>query len=96
MKLAMLSPEITPFAKTGGLADVVGTLSIALEQHGHEVSLIMPAYRPVLQGPFALEETGMQLTIPLGTRTEKASVLRTRSGQNVIRLFRPCRPLLRP
>ncbi|MET0502301.1 MAG: glycogen synthase GlgA [Candidatus Binatia bacterium] len=83
MKLAMLSPEITPFAKTGGLADVVGTLSIALEQHGHELSLIMPAYRPVLQGPFAVEETGMQLAVPLGTRTVKASVLRTRSGQNV-------------
>jgi len=87
MKLAMLSPEITPFAKTGGLADVVGTLSIALAQRGHEVLLIMPAYRSVLNGPFALDESGMQLAIPLGTRTEKASVIRTRAGQNVVVYF---------
>lgn len=83
MKLAMLSSEITPFAKTGGLADVVGTLSIALEERGHEVSLIMPGYRSVLSGSFSLEETDIQLAIPLGTRIEKASVFRTRTEQNV-------------
>jgi starch synthase len=83
MKLAMLSSEITPFAKTGGLADVVGTLSIALAERGHEVSLIMPAYRSVLTGPFAFEETDMQLAPPLGTRIEKASVLRTQAEPSV-------------
>ena len=62
MKIAMLSSEIAPFAKTGGLADVLGTLSTALEKRGHEISLIMPAYRSVLNGPFALDETGMRLT----------------------------------
>ncbi len=44
MKIAMISSEIVPFAKTGGLADVVGTLSVALERRGHDISLIMPAY----------------------------------------------------
>ena len=37
MKIAMLSSEIAPFAKTGGLADVLGTLSPALEKRGHEI-----------------------------------------------------------
>ncbi len=83
MKIAMLSSEIAPFAKTGGLADVVGTLSLALERRGHDVSLIMPAYRSTRNGPFAPEETGMQLTVPIDARTEGASVLKTRSGQNV-------------
>ena len=83
MKIAMISSEIAPFAKTGGLADVVGTLSVALERRGHDISLIMPAYRSTLNGPFALEETGMQLTVPIGTRTEGASVLKTRLGRNV-------------
>ena len=72
MKIAMISSEIVPFAKTGGLADVVGTLSVALERRGHDISLIMPAYRSTLNGPFALEETGMQLTVPIGARTEGA------------------------
>ncbi len=55
----MISPEITPFAKTGGLADVAGTLSLALERRGHELCLIMPAYLCVLQGGFKLEETAI-------------------------------------
>ena len=83
MKLAMLSSEITPFAKTGGLADVVGTLSVALEKRGHEVSLIMPAYRCVLNGPFALEETGVRLAVPLGAQTVEFSVLKAELGENV-------------
>jgi starch synthase len=83
MKIAMLSSEIAPFAKTGGLADVLGTLSTALEKRGHEISLIMPAYRSVLNGPFALDETGMRLNASLGTLTAEASVLETRLGQNI-------------
>ena len=79
----MLSSEIAPFAKTGGLADVVGTLSIALEKCGHEVSLIMPAYRCVLKGPFTLEETGMQFAVPIGKQTPGASILKTRLGRNI-------------
>src|SRR4030095_13219600 len=71
MKIAMLSSEIAPFAKTGGLADVLGTLSVALEKRGHEICAIMPAYRCVLNGPFALDETGMQLAVPLGAAVEE-------------------------
>ena len=83
MKIAMLSSEIAPFAKTGGLADVLGTLSVALEKRGNDITLIMPAYRCVLNGPFALDETGMQLTVPLGGSVQAASVFEARLGQNV-------------
>src|SRR5262247_4093881 len=83
MKIAMLSSEIAPFAKTGGLADVLGTLSVALEKRGYELSLIMPAYRCVLNGPFALDETGMQLAAPLGASVEEATGLEARLGQNI-------------
>ena len=47
--VAMLSSEITPFAKTGGLGDVLGSLPIALEKLGVGVKLITPAYRSVLK-----------------------------------------------
>ena len=83
MKIAMLSSEIAPFAKTGGLGDVLGTLSTALEKRGHEISLIMPAYRSVLNGPFALDETAIRLTVSLGTSTAEGTVLEARLGQNV-------------
>ena len=43
----MIASEATPFAKTGGLADVVGALPIALERLGHEVCVILPKYKGI-------------------------------------------------
>ena len=43
-KILMVTPEATPFAKTGGLADVAGGLPIALKKHGADVRVIMPKY----------------------------------------------------
>ena len=40
-----VASEAVPFAKTGGLADVVGALPIALTRLGHEVTLVLPCYR---------------------------------------------------
>lgn len=47
MKIAFCSTEVVPFAKTGGMADVCGTLPLALEKIGEEVIIIMPRYKGV-------------------------------------------------
>ena len=44
MKIAIVSSEIVPFAKTGGLADVSGALGKYLSLDGYEVRLFTPAY----------------------------------------------------
>lgn len=44
MKILMVTSEAVPFAKTGGLADAVSALAIALSKQGHDVRLIMPRY----------------------------------------------------
>lgn len=47
LKVLFASSEVVPFAKTGGLADVAGSLPIALEALGVDVRVIMPKYRSV-------------------------------------------------
>lgn len=47
MRIAILSSEAVPFAKTGGLADVAGALPKALKAAGEDVTLIMPLYASV-------------------------------------------------
>ena len=45
MKIVMASAEVSPFAKTGGLGDVLGSLPKAMAAHGHDVTVITPFYR---------------------------------------------------
>jgi starch synthase len=45
MKIVFVTSEITPFSKTGGLADISGSLPVALEKQGVEVLVITPKYR---------------------------------------------------
>lgn len=44
MRILMITSEIAPYAKVGGLADVVSSLSKELAQLGHEVRVICPLY----------------------------------------------------
>jgi starch synthase len=44
MKILFVASEMAPFAKTGGLADVAGSLPFALQREGHQVSVVLPLY----------------------------------------------------
>ena len=43
----MVAGEGLPFIKTGGLADVIGSLPQALTERGHEVKVVMPLYKKI-------------------------------------------------
>ena len=45
MRILLVASEVVGFAKTGGLADVCGSLPVALARRGHEVAVLMPLYR---------------------------------------------------
>ncbi len=47
MHIVFAASECAPYAKTGGLADVVGALPQALSAQGHRVSIFLPYYRQV-------------------------------------------------
>jgi starch synthase len=47
VSILMIGSEALPFSKTGGLADVLGALPLALGKLGHRVTLVTPRYRGV-------------------------------------------------
>lgn len=67
LKLCLLSSEIMPYAKTGGLADVTGALIQELRRLGHDVRGFMPLYssvrgaHPGLQPVAGLQNVAMSL-----------------------------------
>lgn len=56
MKILFVSPECYPVVKTGGLADVVGALPLALARLGADARVLLPAYRGVAAKVLDLED----------------------------------------
>src|SRR5262245_5405605 len=75
----MLSAEVAPFAKAGGLADVCGSLPKALAAMGHDVRLVMPAYQQVETachiGHQGVHSHPLTLQVTMGTGMIPAGVL---------------------
>lgn len=68
----MAASEAVPYAKTGGLADVVGALAIELTKSGHHVTLLMPGYRGRANGE-SRQQT-MRLSIPVNGKPVDVTV----------------------
>lgn len=77
MKIAFISSEAVPFAKTGGLADVSGALPQALAAAGHEVILIIPRYYLIDKEKYSCKRVGGPLGVPLGFGEEWAALYET-------------------
>src|SRR5438105_12552161 len=69
MKVLLAASEVVGFAKTGGLADVAGSLPRALARRGHECAIILPLYRATRTGKTPLMPTGHTFTVPIGDRS---------------------------
>ncbi|MCD6130201.1 MAG: glycogen synthase GlgA [Deltaproteobacteria bacterium] len=77
MKLLLVSSEIFPFSKTGGLADVAGALPKALQKSGVEVKLISPKYRCVTEKDFSLKLVTRDLKVPVKDMIESSALWKT-------------------
>src|SRR5688572_30837183 len=67
-QVVMVAGEAVPFAKVGGLADVIGALPVHLHDLGTRVSIIIPRYRTIDLKQFGFEPYPIPdlPTIPLG------------------------------
>jgi starch synthase len=73
MHIAFAASECVPFAKTGGLADVIGALPPALAHLGHKVTVFLPRYKQTkLEAP---RKVIPSITVPFDDRYRFCSVL---------------------
>ena len=72
MKVLLVSSEVAPFAKSGGLGDVAGALPKALRRRGIDVRLVMPLYAGIDWND--LERLEGVLLVPMWWGTARAGV----------------------
>jgi starch synthase len=89
-RILMVTSEAAPFAKTGGLADVLGALPPALTKLGEEVAVVMPRYGSVPLAGAELILQAMPLTV--GPRSFSAALYQV-EREGVRYLFVDCPPL---
>jgi starch synthase len=80
MKIAYVASEISPYASTGGLAEVAGALPPVLANLGHSVMRFMPCYRSVLEGARKPAPADVRVTVPVGMRSYTADIMRIEEG----------------
>ncbi len=84
MKIAFAASEIAPFAKTGGLADVTGSLPIELQALGHEIVTFLPRYKSVDLKKLNAELIDVKFLVPMGGDKEEGKIYRCRDEKSGI------------
>ena len=82
LNILMIASEATPFAKTGGLADVAGALPLALSRLGHSVTVLMPRYRGI-----DVDGDGVAVRLTLGGRGFDVRYRQLRAAERVTFAF---------
>ena len=84
MRILMVGSEMAPLARTGGLGDVLGTLPAELQERGHEVSVVLPFYRPIRENrALKIKSTGKQLSVRVGGKLMMSEVLQCKTAEGI-------------
>jgi starch synthase len=83
LTILFASSEVIPFAKTGGLADVSGSLPTALASLGHKVAVVTPLYRSTKEGKHDLQQDEKSLSVPFKGQQWRTKFCLARLGPEV-------------
>ncbi len=74
MTILFAASEMTPFCKTGGLADVIGSLPPVLAAMGHDVHVVLPGYADIDRTRFGFRGDCGQFQVPVGPVTKPVTL----------------------
>ncbi len=89
MRIAFVSSEVFPFAKTGGLADVSSSLPIELSKLGIDVKVFMPKYYHVDEAKFNLHYmwTVGEIPVRVAGRVYKVQIYKSKLPNSSVDVF---------
>lgn len=90
MHIVFAASECVPYAKTGGLADVVGALPVAVAKLGHKVTVYLPLYKQAQKHITERRIAIPSLTIPYEYYNRFVSVVDAGEREGVRYYFIDC------
>lgn len=86
LRIAMVTPELAPFARSGELAEAVAGLARFLARSGLEVSLFLPHYRRPEIESLNKKVIVEDLQVPVGEKKFPATICRAEQGRYILYL----------
>lgn len=87
MTILFAASEMDPLARTGGLGDVIEALPASLAARGHDVSVVLPCYRGLLENKaLGARSTGVKIPVSVGDKQSDAEIIEA-TAPNGVQVF---------
>jgi len=87
VNVVYISPEVAPFAKTGGLADIAGAIPKSLHKLGVDIIVFMPLYGTVMERNISLSKTDIQFHVKIGNEIKTGCVYKCLLPNSKVPIF---------
>jgi len=87
LKVLIPSAEVAPFSKVGGLADVVGSLPVALKKQGIDARVVSPLYGSVNREKYKLQKIYSDLEVPSGMMMLKINIWESKIPGTQVKIY---------